>query len=86
MRLIDAEKYPCKGCPIEYCYENCKKFYAWLDGCDYDVEAKVAELEKYAKSKICDKHKHGCPYKDNEDIYCENCGALGAISIVRGKE
>lgn len=52
----------------------------------YDVEAKVAELEKYAKSKICDKHKHGCPYKDNEDIYCENCGALGAISIVRGKE
>lgn len=50
------------------------------------MEAVVAELEKYAKSKICDNHKHGCPYKDNEDIYCENCGALGAISIVRGKE
>ena len=48
MRLIDAEKCPCKGCGITYCNENCKRYYAWLDGCDYDVKAKVAELEELA--------------------------------------
>lgn len=43
----------------------------------------VGKLEEYAKSKICDNHKKGCPYGDNDDIYCENCGALGAINIVK---
>ena len=53
----------------------------------YDVEAKVAELEEYAKSKICEIHGE-CPYSGNYDVQCENCGALGAIEIVRngGKE
>lgn len=43
----------------------------------------VEKLKEYAKSKICDNHKKGCPYGDNEDIFCENCGALGAINIVK---
>ena len=43
----------------------------------------VEKLEEYAKSKICDNHKKGCPYGDNDDIFCENCGALGAINIVK---
>ena len=43
----------------------------------------VGKLEEYAKSKICDNHKKGCPYGDNDDIFCENCGALGAINIVK---
>lgn len=33
----------------------------------------VEKLEEYAKSKICDNHKKGCPYGDNDDILCENC-------------
>ena len=43
----------------------------------------VEKLEEFAKSKICDNHKKGCPYCDNDDIFCENCGALGAINIVK---
>ena len=31
-----------------YCYKNCEKHDKWLEGCDYDVEAVVAELEKRA--------------------------------------
>ena len=50
------------------------------------MEAVVAELEKYANSRICENHKHGCPHCDNDNIFCENCGALGAIEIVRRKE
>lgn len=45
-RLIDAEKCPCKTCGISYCHENCNKYYEWLNGCDYDVEKVVAEIEK----------------------------------------
>ena len=44
-RYIDAEKYPCKTCGISYCHENCKKFYEWLNGCDYDVENVITELQ-----------------------------------------
>ena len=49
----------------------------------YDVSKVVAELEQYATSPICKMHKVGCPYRNNDNIACENCGALGAIDIVR---
>lgn len=49
----------------------------------YDVDKVVEELEKYATSTICNNHKSGCPYRDNGNILCENCGALGAIDIVK---
>lgn len=49
----------------------------------YDVEKVVAELKKYATSPICKMHKVDCPYRDNDNIACENCGALGALEIVR---
>ena len=55
MRLIDAEKYPCKTCGISYCHENCEMFYKWLNGCDYDVEKVVAELEDKSAMDIFDK-------------------------------
>ena len=74
MRLIDAEKCPCKGCSITYCHENCKKYYAWLNGCDYDVEAVVAELEASAEGA-----------KDSKDL-SKWSAYQKAISIVRGKE
>lgn len=43
----------------------------------------VEKLEEYAKSPICDNHMHGCPYEDNDNVLCENCGAYGAIEIVK---
>lgn len=46
MRLIDAEKYPCKTCGISYCNENCNKFYEWLNGCDYDVKKVVKQIHE----------------------------------------
>lgn len=49
----------------------------------YDVDTVAEKLEKYATSTICDTHKVGCPYVDDDSILCENCGALGAIDIVK---
>ena len=49
----------------------------------YDVEKVVAELEEYAKGNVCKRFPDGCPYKDEPNILCENCGALGAIDIVK---
>lgn len=43
----------------------------------------VEKLEEYAKSPICDNHMYGCPYEDNDNVLCENCGAYGAIEIVK---
>lgn len=48
----------------------------------YDVDKVVERLEEYAHSNICNLH-NGCPYRDNEDINCENCGAIGAVEIVK---
>lgn len=93
MRLINAEKYPCKGCPIEYCYENCKKFYAWLDGCDYDVEAKVAELEVEKERHEKDR-TYWSEHSWKDSLMYNECDMSDrkadcfdtAISIVRGRE
>lgn len=56
-RFIDAEKYPCKTCGISYCHENCKKFYEWLGGCDYDVGKVVEVLGKESYQEFCDSPK-----------------------------
>ena len=48
----------------------------------YDVEQVVEQLEEYANSNICYKYD-GCPYRDMPNVHCENCGALGALEIVR---
>ena len=84
-RYIDADKCPCKGCGISYCNENCKKYYAWLEGCDYDVEAVVAELEKESKEyeKRADENNVDTEYTR---YYAISEGLDKAISIVRGKE
>lgn len=47
-----------------------------------DGDKIIEELEKYSRSKICDSHT-GCPYIDGKDICCENCGAIGALEIVK---
>ena len=48
----------------------------------FDKEKVVEQLEQYANGKICNMHRN-CPHKDNDNIACENCGALGAIDIVK---
>lgn len=48
----------------------------------YDVDKVMERLEEYAHSSICKSHD-GCPYRGNENIYCENCGAIGALEIVK---
>jgi hypothetical protein len=48
----------------------------------YDVEKVVGELEEYATSQICYRYTN-CPYIHDENIKCENCGAMGAIDIVK---
>ncbi len=49
---------------------------------DKVVEQVVEQIEEYAHSGICESH-NGCPYRNNEDMNCENCGAIGAIEIVK---
>lgn len=48
----------------------------------YDVEKVISDVEEYANSNICWEDV-GCPYRDNPTVHCENCGALGALEIVR---
>lgn len=48
----------------------------------YDVDKVVEQLEEYAHSNICESH-NGCPYRCNEDMDCDNCGAMGALEIVK---
>ena len=48
----------------------------------FDTEKVIEQLEQYANGKICNMHRN-CPHKDNDNIACENCGALGAIDIVK---
>lgn len=48
----------------------------------FNMEKVVEQLEQYANGKVCDMHRY-CPYIDNDNIACENCGALGAIDIVK---
>ena len=49
----------------------------------YNVDKVVAELEEYANGNVCKRFHDSCPYKDEPNILCENCGALGAIDIVK---
>lgn len=75
MRLIDAEKCPCKTCGISYCHENCKKFYEWLNGCDYDVEKVVKQLKEQSHCT-----SHSCENCDRCEMSIEESKA---IKIVR---
>lgn len=47
----------------------------------YDLDKVIEELEKYARSDICNHSR--CRYIDVDAIECENCGALGAVDIVK---
>ena len=93
MRLIDAEKCPCNGCGVMYCYKNCKEYDEWFNGCDYDVEAVVAELE-YEKEKCEEDRTYWSEYSWKDSLMYNECDMSDrkadcfekAIEIVQGKE
>ena len=47
----------------------------------YDLDKVIKDLEEYAHSDIC--YRNHCRYINADDIDCENCGALGALEIVK---
>ena len=90
MRLIEVEAFKEKFIKEHELYFNpaeARAVHCIFDALDntptaYDVEKVVSDVEEYANSKICWKHTD-CPYRDKPEVYCENCGALGALEIVR---
>lgn len=48
----------------------------------YDVDKVFNQIKKYAYSDICNHHR-GCPYTNDVSICCENCGAIGALKIIK---
>lgn len=48
----------------------------------YNLDKIIEDLEKYAHSDIC--HDcHRCRYINEDNINCEQCGALGALEIAK---
>ena len=48
----------------------------------YDLDKVIEDLDKFAHSDICISCPK-CRYVDEDNINCENCGALGALEIVK---
>lgn len=88
MRLIDADEFKeiiltygkagYRALTIEKISELIDAQYT-----AYNVDKVVERLEEYAHSSICKTHEHGCPYLTNDGVSCENCGAIGALEIVK---
>lgn len=90
MRLVDADDFKKRLYKIamnggDLTYEEFYKIASVLDNqpAAYDVDKVVDRLEEYAHGSICKTHGHGCPYLTNDDVRCENCGAIGALEIVK---
>lgn len=99
MRLIDAEgEYSIEASDNTGYKIECKNGIALLSDkygyiiCEfmiddvptaYDVDKVVEQLKEYAHGSICRIHEHGCPYLTNDNVSCENCGAIGALEIVK---
>lgn len=90
MRLIDAEelKKQIAGMAIvnNYPADKANKMCELID-CQptaYDLDKVIKDLEEYAHSDICGPCRSCRISDDIENIECENCGALGALEIVKG--
>ena len=88
MRLIDADEFKRQiaGMAIvnNYPADKANKMCELID-CQptaYDVDKVMEQIEEYAHSGICKSH-NGCPYRNNEGMNCENCGAMGTLEIVK---
>lgn len=78
--MIDADKLS-EAIEREFCYPEAYKKLVDEQPTAYDLDKVMKDLEKYAHSDICNRSR--CRYIDVDDIECENCGALGALEIVR---
>lgn len=81
MRLIDAEKL-LEVMERDSCYPEAYKRLVDEQPTAYKLDKVMEDLEKYAYSDICS----ACPRCRNfnvEDIRCEQCGALGALELVK---
>ena len=81
MRLINAEKL----------VEDMKRRFGIFEEVEeviheqptaYDLDKVIKDLDKFAHSNICISCPK-CRYVDAGNIECENCGALGALEIVK---
>lgn len=97
MRLIDADKLleelngfsmritgSANALALSVMYETKKSIAKIVDEQEtaYDMDKVVEQVEEYAHSGICKSH-NGCPYRNNENMNCENCGAMGTLEIVK---
>ena len=87
MRLIDAEELKKQIAAMSivnnYPADKANKLCELIDNqpTAYDLDKVIKDLEEYAHSDIC--YQNHCRYINADDIDCENCGALGALEIVK---
>ena len=78
MRLIDADRL----------LEDMKRRFGIFEEVihvqptAYDLDKVIEDLDKFANGDICISCPK-CRYVDEDNIECENCGALGALEIVK---
>jgi len=81
MRLIDADRL----------LEDMKRRFGIFEEVEevihvqptaYDLDKVKEDLDKFANGDICISCPK-CRYVDEDNIECENCGALGALEIVK---
>lgn len=82
MRLINAEEL-IKITERDFCYPEAYKKLVEEQPTAYDLDKVIEELEKNACSDICGGCR-SCRYIDADNVSCEQCGALGALAIVKG--
>jgi len=91
MRLIDADRLEYEivshieefsKVPLDDIINGWKKIVD-AQPTAYDVDKVKERLKEYAYGSICGTHEHGCPYMTNDNVSCENCGAIGALEIVK---
>lgn len=82
MRLIDADKYPCKGCGSmdDWCKHTCGMLKEWLYTTAYDVDKVVEKIEQYA----CAECKEAGTYKRfYYGMGCKACAYGKILSIIK---
>lgn len=81
MRLIDADRLN-EVIERNFASPDALKQIVDVQPTAYELDKVVEELEEYVYSDICC-GCHRCRYIDEDNINCEQCGALGALEIIK---
>ena len=81
MRLIDADRL-IEEVERDFYYPEAYEKMIEAQPTAYDLDKVIKDLDKFAHGDICSSCR-GCRYVDIDNICCENCGALGALEIVK---